>query len=260
MGSSPTILYPMIMLASVLTAVAIGWRRDGALGLSRHERTVIRIGAFCGAMIGAKLPFALSDLPGLLSGRVWLENGKTIVFGLVGGYLGVEITKAWLGVRVKTGDSFAVPVAAAVGVGRMSCFVAGCCHGTATRLPWGVDFGDGVRRHPTQVYEMIFHSLAAVALAFCERRGWFIGQRFKLYLISYLIYRFLSETIRPEPIMAGGLTGYQWACLGLIPPFLGLWWGDARQIRKNRIIGGAKGTPAPPIGSFDRDQARGIPG
>jgi len=70
MGSSPTILYPLIMLASVLTAVALGRRRDGALGLSRHERTVIRIGAFCGAMIGAKLPFALSDLPGLLSGRV----------------------------------------------------------------------------------------------------------------------------------------------------------------------------------------------
>ena len=255
MGSSPPILYPLIMLASVLTAVALGRGRDRALGLTPHERTVIRLGAFCGAMIGAKLPFALSDLPGLLTGRVWLENGKTIVFGLVGGYLGVEIAKAWLGVRVKTGDSFAVPVAAAVGVGRLSCFVAGCCHGTATRLPWGVDFGDGVRRHPTQLYEMIFHFSAAVALTLRERRGWFTGQRFKLYLISYLIYRFLSETIRPEPVLAAGLTGYQWACLALIPPFLILWWEDDRQIRRNPIIGGASGSPAPSVGPFDPDHA-----
>ncbi len=156
-------------------------------------------------MIGAKLPFALSDWPGLLTGRVWLENGKTIVFGLVGGYAGVEIVKAYLGVRVKTGDSFAVPVAAAVGVGRLGCFVAGCCHGTATRLPWAVDFGDGVRRHPTQLYEMAFHLSAALVLTLFARRGWCSGQRFKLYLLAYLIYRFGSEWVRPEPVLARGL-------------------------------------------------------
>ena len=200
---------------------------------------MIRLGAFCGAMIGAKLPFALSDLPGLLSGRVWLENGKTIVFGLVGGYAGVEIAKTWLGVRVKTGDSFAVPVAAAVGVGRLSCFVAGCCHGTATRLPWGVDFGDGVRRHPTQLYEMSFHLAAAIVLIGFARRGWFAGQRFKLNLLAYLGYRFASEAIRPEPVLSGGLTGYQWACLALIPPVLLLLWGDARQYRREGGVGGA---------------------
>jgi len=239
-GSSPTILYPLIMLASVLTAIWLGRGSASAMGLSRRERTAIRLGAFCGAMIGAKLPFALGDLPGLLTGRVWLENGKTIVFGLVGGYAGVEIAKAWLGVRVKTGDSFAMPVAAAVGVGRLSCFAAGCCHGTATRLSWGVDFGDGVRRHPTQIYEMIFHFSAAIALSVFERRGWFAGQRFKLYVLSYLVYRFATEWIRPEPVMAEGLTGYQWACLGLIPPFLALWWVDARQLRSKRAaIGGA---------------------
>ena len=112
-------------------------------------------------MIGAKLPFVLADWQGLLSGRAWFENGKTIVFGMVGGYFGVELAKALLGVRVKTGDSFAVPVAAAVAVGRLGCFAAGCCHGRSRALPWGVDFGDGLRRHPTQLYESAFHSTAA---------------------------------------------------------------------------------------------------
>ncbi len=104
----------------------------------------IGLGAFCGAMIGAKLPFVLADWEGLLSGRAWLENGKTIVFGLVGGYFGVELAKALLGVRVKTGDSFAVPVAAALAIGRLGCFVAGCCHGTVTNSALGRRF----RRRP----------------------------------------------------------------------------------------------------------------
>ena len=216
------------MLASVATAVWLARGSQEQLGLSRRERTIIRLGAFCGAMIGAKLPFALADWPGLLTGRVWVENGKTIVFGLVGGYAGVEIAKAWLGVRVKTGDSFAVPVAAAVGVGRLGCFVAGCCHGTATGLPWAVDFGDGIRRHPTQLYELMFHESMALVLALLLRGGWFRGQLIKLYLIAYLTYRAASEFIRPEPTFAAGLTGYQWACLALIPVFALLWWADAR--------------------------------
>src|ERR1039457_3341001 len=120
------------MLASVAVAIALSRRRQRALGLNNRERLGIALGAFCGAMIGAKLPFVLSDWEGLASGRAWLDNGKTIVFGLVGGYFGVELAKALLGIRVKTGDSFAVPVAAAVAIGRLACFVAGCCHGTVT--------------------------------------------------------------------------------------------------------------------------------
>ncbi len=220
--------YPLIMFASLALGVALSRGRQTSLGLSPTQRLAIGLGAFCGAMIGAKLPFAISDWHGLLSGRVWIENGKTIVFGMVGGYFGVELAKAITNVKVKTGDSFAVPVAAAVAVGRLSCFVAGCCHGITTSLPWGVDFGDGVRRHPTQIYESIFHTLCALGLARLERKGMFKGQLIKLYIITYLFYRFVTEWIRPEPIFAIGLTAYQWSCLAFLPVFAALWVKDAR--------------------------------
>jgi phosphatidylglycerol---prolipoprotein diacylglyceryl transferase len=224
--------YPLIMLASVAAAVVLSRGGQSALGLSKRERLGVALGAFCGAMIGAKLPFLLTDWEGLVSGRAWLDNGKTIVFGLVGGYFGVELVKALLGIRVKTGDSFAVPVAAAVAIGRLACFVAGCCYGTVTTLPWGIDFGDGHRRHPTQLYESAFHLSAALALAWLQRRGLLRGQLIKLYIISYLMYRFLTELIRPEPVLALRLTGYQWACLGLVPVFVGLWVRDAQSVRQ----------------------------
>ena len=198
-----------------------------------REKFFIGLGAFCGAMFGAKLPFVLSDWEGLRSGAAWFANGKTILCGLVGGYFGVELAKWMLGVRVKTGDSFAVPVAAAVGVGRLGCFYAGCCYGTPTTLPWGIVFPavDSVPRHPTQVYEAAFHLGAAGILLWLQRRGIFRGQLIKLYILSYLVYRFITEWIRPEAKLAGGMTGYQWAALVMALLFFWLWIRDAQALR-----------------------------
>jgi len=224
------------------TALWAGWllsrRRQQSLPLSRLERLGIATGAFCGAMVGAKLPFLLTDWRGMVSGAAWFSDGKTIVLGLVGGYFGVEIAKWVLQVRTKTGDSFAVPVAVAVGIGRLACFHAGCCHGTETVMPWGCDFGDGLRRHPTQLYEAAFHLSMAGLLAWFGHRGWFRGQLVKLYIIAYLLFRLLTELIRPEPILLAGLTVYQVAALVLLPVFTLLWWHDARQFRSpNQTMG-----------------------
>lgn len=228
-------VYATIILSAITAAWLLSRRRQRAVPLDRGQRLGIAVGAFCGAMIAAKLPFVLADWPGLLSGAAWLDNGKTIVFGLVGGYFGVEIAKWALDVRVKTGDSFAVPVAVAIAIGRLACFQAGCCYGTPTTLPWGVDFGDGPR-HPTQLYETAFHLAAALVLLVFERFDLFRGQRIKLYIMAYLVYRFATEFIRPEPRLWFSLTGYQCACLALLPLFAWLWLRDASP-NDGRLIG-----------------------
>jgi phosphatidylglycerol:prolipoprotein diacylglycerol transferase len=221
--------YTLIMIAAVAVGAWLSRRTQAALLLAPKQRLGIAFGAFCGAMIGAKLPFVLTDWQGLLSGSAWFSNGKTILCGLVGGYFGVELAKWALDIRIKTGDSFAVPVAAAVGVGRLACFVGGCCYGTPTKLPWGVVFPaiDNRPRHPTQLYEAAFHLAAALALATLQKRGVFRGQLIKLYVLTYLVYRFATEFIRPEAELWGGLTAYQWGCFALAPLFLFLWRHDA---------------------------------
>jgi len=221
-------VYAALICGAIAFGSLLTRRFQKPLALSRSERLGILIGAFCGAMIGAKLPFVLSDWDGLRSGAAWFSDGKTIMFGLVGGYAGVEIAKAILQIRVKTGDSFAVPVALAVAVGRLGCFRAGCCYGTPTNLPWGVDFGDGLARHPAQLYEAAFHLTAAAILYLLLRKGLFACQLFKLYVLAYLVFRFLTEFVRPEPRLWLDLTGYQWAALALFPTFCLLWWGDSR--------------------------------
>lgn len=220
--------YTLIMLAAVGTGAALSRLTQRDLPLSAREKTGVCVGAFCGAMVGAKLPFVLSDWVGFLSGWAWISSGKTILCGLVGGYFGVELAKWALDIRVKTGDSFAVPVAAAVGVGRLACFQAGCCYGTPTDLPWGVVFPtvDAVARHPTQLYEAAFHFAMAAVLWSLQCEDIFRGQLVKLYILAYLGYRFASEFIRPEARLVGGLTGYQWATIPLAILFAWLWWRD----------------------------------
>jgi phosphatidylglycerol:prolipoprotein diacylglycerol transferase len=226
-------LYALIMLAAVVVGALVARRTQRRLGLAPREKLGIGLGAFCGAMIGAKLPFVLSDWDGLLSGAAWFANGKTILCGLVGGYFGVELAKWMLDIRTKTGDSFAVPVALAVGIGRLACFAGGCCYGTPTNLPWGVRFPlvDPLPRHPTQLYETAFHFSAAAVLFELQSRGLLRGQLIKLYIISYLAYRFLTEFIRPEARLWGGLTGYQWAAAALVPVFVWLWVRDRRELQ-----------------------------
>src|SRR5205814_8788826 len=109
----------------------------------------------------------------------------------------------------------------------LACFTAGCCHGVATDLPWGVDFGDGICRHPTQLYEFGFHLGCAVILSKLQARGLLRGQLIKLYIIAYLVYRFATEFIRREPKVWLDLTIYQWAGLVFVPVFVLLWVLDS---------------------------------
>lgn len=224
--------YSLVMLLALAACGLLLRRSQAQLPLAAWQKLGIGLGGFCGAMIGSKIPFLLADVEGLWSGSAWLADGKTILFGIVGGYFGVELAKWGLGVTIKTGDTFALPVAIAVGIGRIACFLGGCCYGTPTALPWGLRFATApepsLPRHPTQLYEAAFHFAFAALLAHLQARGIFRGQLIKLYLLGYLGYRFATEFIRPEARLLGGLTGYQWACLALLPLFAWLWIRDAR--------------------------------
>ncbi len=99
-----------------------------------------------------------------------------------------------------------------------------------TDLPWGCVFPKAgeplVARHPTQLYEFLFHISLAGVLLVLQHRGLFRGQLIKLYIIAYLGYRFATEYLRPEPEIAFGLTTYQVAILFLLPIFAWLWNRD----------------------------------
>ena len=142
-------------------------RRYGDTIDTRARWTVVAAAVF-GAAIGSKMMLWLEDPSETLAhwnDPFFLLGGKTIVGGLIGGLIAVELEKRWAGLTRRTGDLFAMPLAAGIAIGRIGCFLSGLpdrTYGTPSRLPWAVDFGDGIPRHPTQLYEAIAMVIAAI--------------------------------------------------------------------------------------------------
>ncbi len=186
--------------------------------LSPSHRLSVVVAAVLGGVAGSRLLF-LIESAGVAAGHVTdthvLFGGKSIVGGLLGGVLAVEITKKWLGVKVSTGDLLAMPLVIGMAIGRVGCFLTGLAdqtYGIATTLPWGVDFGDGIARHPTQLYEIVALAGLALLIGTHGKRLTTEGDRFRLFVVAYLAFRLVVDLLKPG-ITVYGLTVIQWACV-----------------------------------------------
>ena len=198
-------------------------RRHGDPISDSHRWSVLAAGAV-GAVVGSRLLFWLED-PALAVARIQsLAPGKTLVGGLIGAWVAVVPIKRQRGVRQATGDLFAVPLAAGIAIGRIGCFLGGLPDGTygvPTTLPWGIDLGDGVARHPTALYETLFAVILCGVLLRFERTAR-QGETFKLFMVAYLSFRLAVDAIKPGVRIALGLTAIQWACLAGLAYYA--WW------------------------------------
>lgn len=197
-------------------------RRARTAPLPLETNLWILVGCLFGAWAGSKL-LAWAESPEFYlaalhnDGPRALLGGKTIVGGLLGGWTGVELAKKCCGVARSTGDLFVYPLALGTAVGRVGCFLTGLpdkTYGSATTLPWGVNFGDGVARHPTQLYESLFVIVFATALRVATRRRTLpSGALFRLYFAGYFTFRFAVEWLKPLEPLLGPLSAIQLASL-----------------------------------------------
>lgn len=196
------------------------WRNLRADSLPMAQRSSVIAGGMVGAVFGAKALVLLQHIDLLwLDWRQWLlliAQGKTIVGALLGGLIGVEITKSWIGVTKSTGDVFVYPLLVGTAIGRIGCFLTGLrdrTYGTFTTLPWGIDFGDGILRHPTQLYEIAFLILLGLAIVWRKQSPYRSGDLFQIYLAGYLGFRFLIDFLKPDFHLLFGMSAVQIACL-----------------------------------------------
>jgi prolipoprotein diacylglyceryltransferase len=199
--------------------------------IETSQRNWVIAGGILGAALGSKLVVWLDD-PALfmqnLSDIQMLVAGKGIVGALTGGWLGVEITKKLIGLRQATGDLFVMPLIIGMIIGRIGCFVTGFydhTYGTPTSLPWGFDFGDGISRHPAQLYEIVFLATLLVFIRARAKCGYAQGEIFRFFMIGYLFFRFMVEFIKPTSHIYWGLDSVQvialicfWVCRRSILP------------------------------------------
>jgi phosphatidylglycerol---prolipoprotein diacylglyceryl transferase len=168
-----------------------------------------------GAIVGA---LAFGSLNLTIAG-FW-QIGHSIAGAVAGGIVAVEIFKLATGIRGSTGIQFAAPLAIGIAVGRWGCFFAGLpdyTYGIPTSLPWGVDFGDGIPRHPVQLYESA--AMLAFLLVYLREiaRGnpLVLRQGFYLFVGWYALQRFAWEFLKPYPGLIGPLNIFHLICLAL---------------------------------------------
>lgn len=187
--------------------------------ISSNNRLSIIIGAIFGALFFSRL-IAFFESPVLHYEQGWLAilNNKTIMGGLFGGLLGVELAKKIIGEKQSSGDLFTLPIIFGIIVGRIGCFLAGIkefTYGIETSSILGMDLGDGLQRHPIALYEILFLVLLFIFIKRLQQQPnrFENGMYFKIFMIFYFAFRFFIEFIKPNTFFVLGLSSIQYLCL-----------------------------------------------
>lgn len=199
-----------------MTVVVYRWRLLDAGQKIESAGLGYAVALVAGAAIGG---FGAGTLNLWLTGAPGI--GRSIVGALAGAIAAIEMFKAMKGIRGSTGLIFVPAFATSVMVGRWGCFLSGLedqTHGTPTSLPWGHDFGDGISRHPVQIYESITMGLFLIAalVLIGRRQPYFMRNGFYLLVLTYGAQRFLWEFVKPYGTLLGPFNLFHFLCAGLV--------------------------------------------
>jgi len=218
---TPLTLHSLFEGLAWIAAISLGWwsrRRyfSASLPMPGRRYPVYLLVLWLGAVAGA---YGLGGI------NLWLAgaqgSGRSILGAILGGIVVAESYKAAFGIRGSTGAVFVLPLAVAIAIGRIGCCLAGLndyTYGTPTDLPWGVDFGDGIYRHPVQLYESFAMAGFAIFYFLLLRRRPAIASAGGFYLFAgfYGAQRFIWEFLKPYPPVLGPLNVFHLAAAALV--------------------------------------------
>lgn len=176
------------------------------------------------ALLGAHLSHVIMDW------HVYVEHpGRAFIPGAVplafqGGLVAAAVVGWWFCKRhkIRPGQLFDI-VAPTLPLGlafaRIGCFLAGCCYGEPTRMPWGVTFPHlALPRHPAQLYELTLDLCLLGFMLWYRKRKRFEGEMFFVFLVLYGMVRFFCEYFRADTPanMLGGLSWPQWVSIAFM--------------------------------------------
>jgi len=191
-----------------------------------------------GGIVGARLLFVITYWDQNFSGEPWWHVLAVWQGGLVfhGGLAGAAAGVVWFARRRQLplwvlADALAPSLALGHVLGRVGCFINGCCYGLPTGVPWAVHYPlehetKGLPVHPTQLYEAGLNLLLYAVLEALYKRKQFDGQVFAVYLAAYGVLRGGVEFFRGDysNLMGGWITPGHWTSLVVLAAGIGLWY------------------------------------
>lgn len=209
--------YPLFMGLAWGLAYRLAEAQRPASMESRHF-VAWAFGLFVASWVGAKLLFiatqdrwATSEL--VQASNFWLGGGFVFLGGfLAGAVYAWFVGRIWPAFSPRTMQFTLVPLLWGHAVGRLGCFLAGCCYGVETRVPWAIHL-HGAHRHPVQLYEALGLLGLALVLGRLDR-----AKLLPAYLLSYGVLRWLLEWFRGDELRGSvaGQSSSQWVALAMI--------------------------------------------
>lgn len=198
--------FGLCLATAYLVALAMGARRAAARGYDPDTTADMFLYLLLGAVGGARITYVMLEWDQFrgnpLSALMIWKGGLVFYGGIIGGYLAsLAFMKYHKVPALPMADLSVGCVAVGHMIGRVGCFLNGCCYGQLTQQPWGVTFpytAGPHPRHPTQLYEI---AGLLVVLAFLEwryRRPHRQGSIVALYLSLYAVLRFSVEMLRGD--------------------------------------------------------------
>jgi phosphatidylglycerol---prolipoprotein diacylglyceryl transferase len=214
--------YGLMVALGIITAMFLIEREAANSGLAKEKVIDLVFWIIVWGLVGARLAYIC------LYPRIYLhspldilklyEGGLVFYGGLIFGTIAALISFRRKKLPIwETLDILMLYLPLAHAFGRIGCFLNGCCSGKPTCLPWGVVFpGEAEMVHPTQLYSAFLLLMIFFSLNLIRRKQIFPGQIFSAYLIFYGLARFFVEFFRTNPVIALGLSVYQYFSLLLI--------------------------------------------
>ncbi|HUM03159.1 MAG TPA: prolipoprotein diacylglyceryl transferase [Thermoanaerobaculia bacterium] len=242
-GSFALPSYGVALACAFLASIWLLRRRAPSFGVKRDDAADVAIWLLLSGLLGAKVLLLVVEGPRYL--RSWgdfvefLRSGGVFYGGLIGAVLALAIVLRKRHIGFWTFADMAAPaVALGHAIGRIGCFLAGCCWGRECSLPWAVTFTDPVAErnvgvplnvplHPTQLYEALGNVVILGLLLKFEKRRW-KGQTFAWYLGAYAILRGTLEFFRGDPrgsVLDGAVSTSQLIAVAGLAAAVGIsWW------------------------------------
>jgi phosphatidylglycerol:prolipoprotein diacylglycerol transferase len=244
--------YGLMLALAFLSAILLLEARAKRSGLSKDAIMDFGLVVMVASVVGSRAFYVLSHwaeyAPRPLTALAVWEGGLTFYGGVL---LAVPAGIIYLkkkGIAFWPLADMAAPAfALGLGIGRLGCFLNGCCFGNPSSLPWAIRFPADTAAgaaftcalHPTQLYESIFGFIAMALLLWLGKRKYFPGAMFCLFLGMYGVWRFGLDHFRyyeASQLWLLGLANNQWISLGLIVfaivSSLILWKNNKRQKNK----------------------------
>ena len=211
----------MVAISFLTVIYGIAWRAQRRQIMSADDVFEGGLIAIFSGLLGARVAYVIEYWSFFVQRPleiVMLQRGGLVFYGgLLGALAALWVWSVYKEFRIGRVFDLTAPVfMVGIGIGRLGCFLNGCCAGKATTLPWGVLFpGTAGRVHPTQLYDSAaMFTLATIAFVvepWLKHEGQLIG----FCLVEYTVFRFLIEYLRVNPVYAG-LSSAQWISLPLL--------------------------------------------